>query len=516
MIFLLALIGGFARAETVLRRGNHDEPETLDPHKSDGSQEYWIQSDLFEGLTRIDGHGRIVPGVAEKWEVTPDGLTWIFHLRADLKWSDGSPLTADDFVWSFRRVLDPKTAASYASVLYPIAKAKEINEGTEKDFTKLGVTAPDARTVQFKLVQPTAYLPGVLTLGVGFPLPRKAIEAYGDEWTRPGKIISNGAFVMQEWTPQLDIKLKRNPNYYAPDGVKLDGVVWSVNEQDETAIKRYRAGELDISRVPTKQVAGLKTELPGHLHISTLLQTRYLIVNTQRPPLNDARLRLAMALLLDRETIAEKIDPHGEKPAYGLIPPGFDGYMQQPPDWIETARAERVERAKKLLEEAGYGPSNPLKIEVVYPSGEDVKRILTATAGVWKPLGIALTPVPEENQIVLSQARQHEFQMAYFDWLADYPDPWTFLSCFRSDAGGLNASDYRNPEFDALLDEAVATVEPARRLQVLERAEKLISRDFPVIPITFDALPSLISPKIKGYFDNPLHNHPSQEMSLEP
>ncbi len=240
LVLALLSTSAAALAETILQRGNRDEPETLDPHKSDGYQEYWVQSDLFEGLTRIDAHGQVVPGVAESWDIAPDGLTWTFHLRPNLRWSDGSPLTADDFVWSLRRVVDPATAASYASAFLPIVGAKGITDGTDKDLTKLGVAAPDARTVVIRLTEPTAYLGGLLTLGIGFPLPRKAIEAYGDEWTRPGHIVGDGAFVMDSWTPQLEIRLKRNPNYYDAAAVKLDGVVWSVNEDDETALKRYR------------------------------------------------------------------------------------------------------------------------------------------------------------------------------------------------------------------------------------------------------------------------------------
>ncbi len=387
------LLPAFAQGETVLKRGNHDEPETLDPQKSDGYQEYWIQADLFEGLAKVDAEGKIVPGAAASWDASSDGLVWRFHLRPNLAWSDGSPLTAEDFVWTLRRAVDPTTAAAYASALYLITNARVINEGAEKDLTKLGVSAPDPNTVEIHLVQPAPFLPGVMALGVAFPLPRKVIEADGEGWTRPGKLVSNGAFMLDTWTPQLDLKMVRNPHYHDAAKVKLDAVVWSVNEDDETAVKRFRAGELDIARVPTKEVPVLKRELAQSLHTGTMLWTRFLTINTARPPLDDVRLRTAIALLLDREAIATQIDPHGEVPAYGLIPPGLEGYVQQPPDWIELAKPERIARAKSLLTEAGYGPSNPLKIEIQYTAGEDLRRIVTAMAGLWRPLGIELRPL---------------------------------------------------------------------------------------------------------------------------
>jgi oligopeptide transport system substrate-binding protein len=510
------LMPSLAEAESVLRRGNHDEPETLDPQKSDGSQEYWIQSDLFEGLTKIDAEGGIVPGAAERWETSPDGLVWSFHLRPGLEWSDGSPLTAEDFVWSLRRAADPATAAAYASILYSIVGAREINDGREKDVSKLGVSAPDPLTVEFRLTQPTPYLPGLLTIGVAFPLQRRSIEAHGEAWTRAGNLVSNGAFMLDSWTPQLDLKLVRNPHYHAAAEVRLDAVVWSVNEDDETAVKRFRADELDIARVPTKEVPVLRRDLPAALHTGTMLWTRFILINMTRKPLDDVRLRTALALLLDREAIAGQIDPHGEVPAYGLIPPGFAGYQQQPPDWIETPKPERVARAKALLAEAGYGPSNLLRIEMAYPTGEDLRRILTALAGLWRPLGIELSPLSLENQVFEAQSRARDYQAAYYGWIADYPDPWSFLSTFRSDAGPLNSTGYNDPAYDALLDQAVATIDPAARLKVLESAERILSRTLPVIPVTYDTTPRLVNPRLKGYFDNPLDQHPSEAISLMP
>ncbi len=508
------LVGTAASAETILLRGNKDEPETLDPQKSDGTQEYWVQSDLFEGLTRIDPHGKIVPGVAQSWDIAPDGLSWTFHLRPGLKWSDGSALTAEDFVWSFRRSVDPMTAASYASILYSVIGARAINEGKEKDLTKLGVAAPDPQTFVVKLSEPTAYLAGVMTLGIAFPIPRKAVEAYGEEWTRPGHVIGDGAFVMESWTPQLDIRLKRNPNYYDAAAVKLDGVVWSVNEEDETAMKRYRSGDLDIARVPHRLVPALKKELPDAVHTGVQLWDRFIIINTQHPPFNDVRLRQAFAMLIDRDIVNDKLDPHDQVSAYGLIPPGIDGYVQQPPDWAGQTQAERVARAKALIQAAGYGPDKPAHLSLIYPASEDSRRTLTAIAAMVKPHGIDLVPQAEENQVVESTTRNHDFEAALYGWQGDYPDAWTFLSPYKSDAGGLNTADYRNPDYDSLLQKAVATLDPAERNTVLEQAEAIFNRDQPVIPLSYDNWPRLVNPKITGYFDNVLDQHQSRDLDV--
>jgi len=510
----LLLSSAVAPAGTILQRGNKDEPETLDPHRSDGIQEYWVQSDLFEGLTRIDPHGKIVPGVAESWEIAADGLSWTFHLRPDLKWSDGTKLTSEDFVWSLRRAVDPKTAASYASILNPIVNAQAITDGTEKDLGKLGVSAPDARTLVIRLAAPTAYLGGVLTLGIAFPVPRKVIEAYGADWTRPGHIIGDGAFVMDSWTPQLEIRLKRNPNYYDAAAVKLDGVVWSVNEDDETALKRYRAGDLDIARVPHKLVPVLAREMPADLHTATELWTRFLFFNVQRPPWSDVRLRQALAMLIDREVLNEKIDPHGQATAYALVPPGLAGYTPQAPDWAGQSLAERRQQATALLQAAGYGPANPVRIEVVYRAADNERRLLTAIAAMVKPYGIEFVPQAEENQVFYSTTRNHDYQAAYNGWIADYPDPWTFLSPYRSDAGGLNASDYRNPDYDVLLDQAAAALDPAARGKFMEAAERLLARDLPEIPLSFDDYTRVVNPKITGFFDNLVDQHASRDLDL--
>lgn len=510
------LVGTGSHAETVFRRGHQAEPESLDPQKVDSAEESNILLDLFEGLVRFDGTGKIVPGVASTWDTSADGLTWTFHLRPDAKWSDGSPLTAGDFVYGFQRAVDPATAAPYVAILYEITQARAINDGKEKDLSKLGVTAPDAHTVKIQLTEPTAFLPGVLSLAIAYPMPKAAIEAGGAQWTRPGHLISNGAYKLDSWEPQQEIRLVRNPNYWDAGAVKIDVARWLVVESDETAFKRFRAGELDFSRIPVTEMPWARKNMADELHPDVNMWTAYVILNTAKAPLSDPRLRQALAMTLDRETLAEKVDPHGEIPAYGLIPPGMPGYTQQPPDWVQLSKADRLAKAKALYADAGYGPGKPLKLELIYPTTEGSRRVTSAMAGMWKAaLGAEVTVTNEENQVVLSQTRHHDFQMSLYGWIADYPDPWTFLSIFQSDAGDLNTSSYNNPAFDKLLGQAKQTVDPAARLKLLEAAERLVSQDMPIIPMYFDVRPYLVSTKLAGYVANPLDIHPTQDMAFK-
>jgi len=260
-----------------------------------------------------------------------------------------------------------------------------------------------------------------------------------------------------------------------------------------------------------------RKNLTDELHPDVNMWTAYIILNTGKAPLSDPRLRQALAMTLDRETLADKVDPHGEVPAYGLIPPGMPGYTQQPPDWMALGRTDRLAKAKALYAEAGYGPDKPLKLELIYPTTEGSRRTTSAMAGMWKQaLGAEVIVTNEENQVVLSQTRRHDFQMSLYGWIADYPDPWTFLSILQSDAGDLNTSAYSNAEFDKLLGQAKETLDPAERNKLLEAAERLVSRDLPIIPMYYDVRPYLVSTRLDGYHANPLDVHPTQDLAFKP
>ena len=505
-----------ATAETVLRRGHHDEAESLDPQKTDGAQEMWIEGDLFEGLVRLHSHSRIVPGLATDWTVSADGLVWVFHLRHGLTWSDGSPLTAEDFVWTLRRAVDPATASPYAQVLFPIVGAQALSDGASRDPATLGISAPDPDTLQVRLIQPTAFLPGIMALSVAMPLPRRVIEAAGTEWARPGRIVSNGAFTLEGWRPQLDITLLRNPHYWDAGSVRLDRVVWRTVEDDETSLRLYRTGELDIAMVSPKAVPRLRTEMPDQLHTDPNLRVDFLALNTRMPPLDDVRIRRALTMSIDRDVLATKVNAHGQAPATSFVPPGLAGYRQQAPDWAAWPMPERLEQARRLLADAGYGPDHTLNLVVSYPASESNRLSLSAIAAMWHRLGVETTLDQEENRVFNAALRDHQQTIGLTDWIADYADPWTFLSSLSSQATGENSSDYHNPAYDGLLDQATHTLDPAARLAILETAEAMINRDAPVVPVAWETRPVLVSPHVRGYDGNPLDYNLSRDLSLVP
>jgi oligopeptide transport system substrate-binding protein len=358
--------GDAAAAGETLRRVSTAEPETLDPQKAAGNPERLIGLDLFEGLTTYAGDGSMVPGIATSWEVSADARRWTFHLRHDAKWSNGDPVTAEDFVYTLRRLVDPATASPNASYVVMIANAKEIVAGQEKDLTRLGALAPDPETLVIELREPVPFLPALL-LSVGLPVNRKAIEAHGEQWTRPGNIITNGPFVMTEWTPQAQIVLQRNPLYYAAGQVKLDEVRWIVAEDSTTSFKRYRAREIDVSRVPPTDLGFVRSAYPGELHTTPQLAVEYLVFNLRTEPFaGKPKLREALALAIDRDTLNGKVDPAGQVSTDSFVPPFGTDYKSQSPSYGAIGGPERLARARRLMTESGYPPGKPLKVTVIY------------------------------------------------------------------------------------------------------------------------------------------------------
>jgi oligopeptide transport system substrate-binding protein len=514
---LCITLAGTAEAGQVIRRYNPSEPETLDPHKSSGQPEYWIQNDLFEGLLTCDALAKPVPGVAERWEASADGKNWTFHLRDDAKWSDGTPLTAEDFVYSFRRAVDPKTASAYASALSPIIGADEIIAGRVKEPATLGVRAVDPHTLQIDLKEPTPYLLPLLTLGIAFPVPRQATEKYGDQWTRPGKIVSNGPFVMQEWVPQQQIVLARNPLFHDAATVKLDGVRFIVTEDKGTSFKRYRAGDLDTAIFPGEELPWVHKNLAADLHQDGIAAGFYLEINMERPPLGtDRRLREALSLVIDREILVYKVNPAEQKPSYSYTPPGLDRYTPQPVPFKDMPTPARIARAKQLWAEARGGDKTPIKVKILYPTDPRASRQIQAIGAMWRQaLGVEIEADNREFQVFEAMENQRDYQVSYAGWVADYNDPWTFLLNFKSDAAVLNHTGYKNPAYDALLDQSIRARDPEQRMAILESAERVLIADAPVMPIEHSVIKELVNPKVQGWQANVLDLHPSRFLSFE-
>jgi oligopeptide transport system substrate-binding protein len=501
-----------------LRRGNGPEPETLDPQLARTDAAFNILRDLFEGLTAVGPDGSAVPGAAEAWTVTPDGLEYRFTLRAGLRWSNGDPLVAADYVAGMRRLVDPKTAAPYALFIDPVLNASAITRG-EQTPDQLGVSAPDERTVVVRLAAPAPYLLGLLAQPPTFPLHGPSLAANGAEYARPGKLVSNGAFVLDDWVIGSHVAARRNANYWNDAATRLQRVNYVHVGDAGTELRQYRAGQLDFTYVvPQQQFQWIKQHLAGELHVAPQLSVYYYGFNLTRPPFKDnPALRRALSLVIDRDKLVTAVTGVGEAPAYGWVPRGIWNYTPQQFDYAQRAYAERVAEARQLYAQAGYSTSKPLQVELRYSSGDTHNRIAVAIAAMWKEaLGVETSLYAEEFRALLQsiQART-DTQVFRSSWVADFNDAYTFAQLLKSDFG-INLTGYSNPRYDALLAEAGRQVDVTRRRALLEEAERLMLADHPVLPLYFYVNKHLVKPWVRGWTDNVMNVVYSKNVALAP
>lgn len=508
--------GGSARAEMVYRIATMGEPKTLDPHGVSGTWENYIVGDAFMGLLTDAADATPVPGAAESWTISDDGLTYTFKLR-DHKWSDGTPVTAEDFVYSWRRLLDPATAAEYASIMYPVKNAEKINTGAITDLTQLGVKALDDKTLEVTLENPTGYFLELMTHYTAFPVPKHVIDKLGPDWIKPGNIVGNGAFRIIEWTPNSRVVAEKNPEFYDAANVKIDKIIYYPDEDRNEITKRFRAGEIDfVDDFASEQIDFLKRELPQQTHIYPYLGTYYYPINVKKPPFDNPKVRRALSLAIDRSAITDKVLKTGELPAYGVVPPKTGSYGDPyVPEWASLSFPERQAMAKQLLAEAGFGPDNPLKFTLSYNTSENHKRIAVAAQAMWKAIGVQAELVNREVKVHYDELKQHNFDVARAAWVADYNDPQNFLYLLETRTGPNNYSEYSNAKFDELMMEQAASRDQAQRMQFMHEAEKIAIDDDAWIPIYYYVSKTLVSPKLEGYADNTKNTHRTRWMSVE-
>lgn len=495
-------------AAAELRIGNGGEPLTLDPHRYNLNLEEKILANLFEGLAVHDAHGRIVPGAASRWETSADGLTWTFHLRPDGRWSDGEPLVAEDFAFAFRRLLAPETAASLAYFLYAIDGAEAVNAG-RAPATSLGVTAVDAATLQIRLAQPFPFLAERLIYPTGFPVPRHVIAKHGDDWVKPGNMVGNGAYVLEEWVPQARVVLCKNRRFRAADEVQLKRAVFHPTADRNAAYNRYRNGELDlIGDFPPGELAWLRREMPGHVHVSPLLSIMYLVFNVAEPPFADRRVRRALALAIDRDILVTRVLASGEQASASFVPPLVADYQSavasEPPD---------AEAARALLAAAGFGEDNPLKVTLRYIAGADNKKAQVAIAAMWRGIGVQTSLHHAELNAHFAALRAGEFQVAQAGWFGEN-NPEHYLELLMSTTGDVNYGRFANAQVDALMGQAKATAAVAPRLALLREAEAAALAEHPVVPLYSVAIRSLVNPKVRGWHPNARNTHPLRYLRL--
>lgn len=512
---------GRLAAEVIYNRGIDGDPETLDPQKTSGTNESKILRDLFEGLVIHDAMGKLIPGVARNWEVSTDGKTYTFHLRSKAKWSNGDPVQASDFVFSFRRLFTPATAARYANLFYPILGAERMHRGLENAANELGVEAVDRETLVIKLERPTPYFLEILALRAAYPLHPKTVQANGADFVRPGILVSNGAYFLSDNIPNSGVVLKKNFQHYDADNVHIDTIYYQPVKDISAGARRFLAGELhSVSDFPADQYRLLRDRLGDQVSVAPYLGTYYLAFNTQKKPFSDARIRNALSMVIDREFLSDSIWSSTMLPAYSFIPPGIENYEQPVEVYYRSQNPiEREEAARGLLREAGYGPGlQELTLSVRYNESDNNRRTIVAIADMWKrALGVNTTIINSDSASHFSHLRNGgDFDVARGGWIADYSDPQNFLFLFQSDNKGLNYSRYTNPEFDGLMRRAADQTSVPTRMQLLRAAETIISRDAPYVPLLFYANRNLISSKLKGFHPNLLGANATRFMQITP
>lgn len=502
-------------SETTLRRGVGANPDSVDPHKAQGTWENDVIGDMFIGLFTDDAKAQPIPGIAESWTVSEDQLTWTFKLR-QTNWSDGTPLTAKDFEYSLRRLEDPTTlGAVYASVQYPIKNAQAVNGGS-LPLDQLGVKALDDYTLEVKLEYPAPYLPGLLKHYTAFPVPKHVIDAHGDQWTRPENIVVNGPYKLAEWRSGDYLRLVKNETFEDAANVCFNEVVVYTQADHDAMVRRAEAGEIDMNNsFPTGQLAQTEKRLPGWPRVSPMMATTYLAANTTRPPFDDARVRKALALAIDREHITGNILKGGEIPAYSFVPEGMNNYPKTAEfSWKGQALDQRRAEAKTLLEQAGYGPNKPLQFEYIYRSTGNNPRIAPVLQENWAR--IAQWVKPEIRQVetkdLYKQMQQKDFTLSDAGWVADYNDPYNFLYLLDSRTGPMNYGGYSNPAYDKLIDQSNVELDPAKRADILRQAEQLMLDETGVVPVLVRVTQYIVSPEITGFENNAEDIHRSRYM----
>jgi len=507
----LAGLGGCARRETPIQAGlrtqtlllgNGAEPEDLDPQVVTAYTDQNILLALFEGLTAIDEKtSQPAPGAAASWETSADGLVWTFHLRSGLKWSNGDPLIAADFIASWRRILSPALAAEYAYLLYPVRNARAYNQGRLSDPDSLGFSAPDERTIRITLAQPTPYLAALTAQPPWFPVNPRVLFRFdatarrGTGWTRAGNLVGNGPFTLKTWTPNARIVVEKNDAYWNAGSVTLHSIVFFPTESPEVEERDFRAGQVDVTfAVPVSKIAAYHKRSPERVRVDPFLQTFFLRFNTQRPPFDDARVRRAFALAIDRDALARDVLAGANPPAHSLTPPDCSGY---------TARAQigfDAAGARALLAAAGHEGGSGLPAIEVQVRNDDVQpQVLEAIQAMWQhTLGVRVSIATMEQKTWIQNQQTLNYTLSTASWAGDFLDPVTFLDLFVT-GGGNNWTGWGDPEYDRLIAAAAAELRPGVRREDFQRAEARLLEASPVTPLYFGAHAYLIDPVVQGW-----------------
>ncbi|WP_325893361.1 ABC transporter substrate-binding protein [Grimontia sp. NTOU-MAR1] len=502
-----------------LVRGNGTEVASLDPHKVEGVPESHVLRDLMEGLVIQDAIGNTIPGTAESWS-TEDNQTFTFKIREDAKWSNGDPVTAQDFEYSFKRAADPATASPYAWYIEytKMKNAKDVIAG-KKPASELAVKAIDDRTLVIETEVPLPYFVKMMAHTTMYPVHKATVEKHGDSWTKPGNFVGNGAFVLSDWVVNEKIVLERNANYWDNKDTVIDQVTFLPIENQNAEMNRFLSGEIDITyEVPNEQFRRLAKQYPDNVVVSPNLCTYYYGFNTQKAPFDDVRVRNALSYTIDRDIVTKAILGQGQKPAYALTHSGITGFAPEAPEYAKMTQKERIAEAKKLLEEAGFGQGNPLDFTLLYNTSENHKKIAVAIQSMWKKsLGnfVNVTLENQEWKTYLDNSKQGNFDVRRAGWCADYNEASTFLAIAMTE-NGSNDQKYSSAVFDKAMNDAVKVAKTeAERNKFYAIAEAQLAQDMPIAPIYQYVQPRLVGTHVGGYPDqNPQDNIYSKDMFI--
>ncbi|RED53964.1 peptide ABC transporter substrate-binding protein [Aestuariispira insulae] len=504
-----------AWAEKVLNIAPMGEPASMDPHYVSGTWENNIVGEMFLGLMTEDPKAEPILGAAESYNVSNDGRVYTFKIR-DHKWSDGTPVTAADFEFSFQRLLDPASATEYAYLMYIIKNGEEVNTGKAKP-EELAVKAIDDKTLEITLNEPAPYFLAALTHYTAYPVPKHVVEKHGKDWSKPDNIVVNGPYTLASWVPNATVKLVKNPEYFDKESLDLDTLVFHTQEDRVAIQKRFRAGEIDVARdFASDQIGWLQENLPAETKIAPYLGIYYYPMNTQIEPFNDIRVRKALSMAINREAIVNKVLKTGEIAAYSFVPPGIGNYDEPSyVSWKGMSYKERLDKAKELLAEAGFTKDNPLKFTLRYNTSENHKRVAIAAAGMWKQIGVEAELFNAEVKVHYADLKQADFQIARAAWIGDYNDPQNFLSLLEKRTGANNYGRYDNDKFNQLMMDAEKEGDIKKRAEIMAKAEAIAMEDQPIIPIYYYVSKNLVSQKVDGWVDNAQDIHRWRYISIK-
>ncbi len=501
----------------ILHKGNGQEVEDLDPHLVRGVSGGNILAALFEGLVAEDPRDlHPVPGVAERWDISPDGRVYTFHLRADAKWSNGERIVAADFVASYRRILSPAMASDYAYMLYPVANAEAFHKSQITDFNEVGFRALDDATLEVSLTNPTPYFLSLLTHWSWFPVPIRTIEKYGpafergSRWTRPGRFVGNGPFTLEEWRLNDRVRVAKSATYWDAATVRLNGIVFHTIDSNDVEERAFRAGQIHVTEsVPVNRIEKYRRERAEVLRIDPYLGTYFFRLNVTRPPLDNPLVRRALALALDRKTLADAVWRNAMLPAGYFTPPNTAGYT------CETSLPFDPAQARELLAQAGYpGGAGLPPIDILFNTSQNHRLTCEAVQQMWTAnLGARVTLTNQEEKVYFDTRRRMDYQVYRSTWIGDYLDPTSFLDLWKS-GGGNNYTGWGNADYDRLISEAAQTAEQAARYALFQQAEAILLREAPIIPLFHYTHTFLIHPSVRGWNPTLLDHHPYKHVHL--